>query len=68
MIESYHFHLIKGVNKILSLHSEWSHISVKVHLLKIFLNSMCYKSFALVVVEYFALVGTRVPCDFLCNR
>ena len=41
MIESDHFHFIKGVNKILSLHSEWSHISVKVHLLKIFFKIAC---------------------------
>ena len=40
MIESDHFHLMKYVNKILSLDSEWSHISVKVQLLNIFLNSM----------------------------
>ena len=69
MIESDHFHLMKYVNKILSLDSEWSHISVKVQLLNIYLNSMCYKSFLSVVVEClmisFAIVSHELQnlCD-----
>ena len=59
MIYSDHFLLIKRVNKIWLLDSDWSHITVKVHLLKMFKKIIC-------ATQYFASVA--IPHDFLCNR
>ena len=59
MIYPDHFLLIKRINKIYLLHSEWSHITVKVHLLNLFLKIIC-------ATKYFASVA--VPHYFLCNR